>query len=182
MKIIDKDFVLKNEGKIIKDIRSGKIFVYPTDTIYGIGTNALLPDCVNKIREIKQRELKPFSVIAPGKKWIEENCELDAEAKKWIKKLPGAYTLFLNLKNEKCVSENVNPADDSLGVRIPDHWFTKIIEKAGVPFVTTSVNIGGQSYMRKIEDIDEDIKNSINYIIYEGEKAGKESEKVDLRK
>ncbi|MEI6296062.1 MAG: L-threonylcarbamoyladenylate synthase [bacterium] len=182
MKLIDKEYVENNQKEIIKAIQDGLVFIYPTDTIYGIGTNATKDDFVMKIRTIKQRETKPFSVIAPNIDWIKENCETDKETEKWLEKLPGRYTLFLDLKNTDCISDEVNPLDDSIGVRIPQHWFTEIIEKSGIPFITTSANISGQSYMRKIEDLDEDIKNSVDYIIYEGEKIGKESEKVDLRK
>ncbi|HRY62233.1 MAG TPA: Sua5/YciO/YrdC/YwlC family protein [Candidatus Paceibacterota bacterium] len=182
MKIIDKKYIKNNEEKIIREIKAGKIFIYPTDTIYGIGANAKKSTSVAKIRTIKERELKPFSVIAPNKKWIKDNFVFNKKIEEWTKKLPGPLTLFLDRKNTACVSEEVNPADDSLGVRIPKHWFTKIIQKAGVPFITTSVNKSGQSYMRRMEDVDSGTLNSVDYIVYEGEKANKESKKVDLRK
>ncbi|HBM45598.1 MAG: Translation factor SUA5 [Parcubacteria group bacterium GW2011_GWF2_38_76] len=182
MKIINKLYIKNNEAKIIREIISGKVFIYPTDTIYGIGANAKKDTAVNKIREIKERETKPFSVIAPSKKWIKDNFLIDNKIKQWIGKLPGNITLFLDKKELSCVSDEVNPTDDSLGVRIPKHWFTKIISKANVPFITTSVNKSGHSYMRRIEDIDSAILNSVDYVVYEGEKANKESEKIDLRK
>jgi len=40
MIIINKQYVLENKDEIIKEMQSGKIFIYPTDTIYGIGCNA----------------------------------------------------------------------------------------------------------------------------------------------
>jgi L-threonylcarbamoyladenylate synthase len=181
MKILDKSYVLSHKGEIIKSIIDGAVFVYPTDTIYGLGVNALLGKSVRKIRDIKRRETKPFSVIAPSRKWIEENCQINETVKEWLNKLPGPFTFFLNIQVSGCVSEEVNPIDDSLGVRMPKHWFTEIIEEAGVPFVTTSVNMSGHSYMKGIVEMDDSIKNSVDYIIYEGEKRGEVSEKVDLR-
>ena len=60
-----------NETEIIDFIRKGKIFIYPTDTIYGLGCDALNEKSVEKIKEIKKRDKdKPLSVIAPSKKWI----------------------------------------------------------------------------------------------------------------
>lgn len=73
-----------------------EIFIYPTDTIYGIGCDAENKTLVKKIREIKNRDNGSFSVIAPSINWILENCETD---KKQIKKyLPGPYTLILKKK------------------------------------------------------------------------------------
>lgn len=177
MKIIDRAYVESHRDEIINAIKNGKIFIYPTDTIYGLGTNALLSASVRKIRELKRREAKPFSVIAPSKAWVLENCV--ARAEDLDKFLPGPYTLFLRRKGE-CVASEVNPNDNSLGVRLPDHWFTALVAEAGVPFVTTSVNVSGMPHMEKIEDAPEEILSAVDYIVYEGEKKGNSSEKVSL--
>ncbi len=179
MKIFDKNYVDSHKPEILEAIKSGKIFIYPTDTIYGIGCNALLKTSVNKIREIKKRESKPFSVIAPNKNWILENCFVSEEDLN--KYLPGPHTLFVKRKKD-IVAKSVNPSDKTLGIRIPKHWFAEVIAEAGVPFVTTSVNLTGEPHMQKIEDIPESIKSSVDYCIYEGEIDGKPSTKIDLTK
>jgi len=127
--------------RIVQMIKEGAIFIYPTDTIYGIGCNALLPDAVNRIRAIKQRTDKPFSVIAPSKQWILKNFKVK---KIFVDKLPGPFTYILMPKNSLPVCAEVSNIG-TLGVRIPDHKFTKVIQKAKVPFVTTSVNISGEA-------------------------------------
>src|SRR3989338_832860 len=99
MKIINKKYIADNKKEILTAIKDGSIFIYPTDTIYGIGGNALVDSSVKRIRTIKHRELKPFSVIAPNIKWIEKNCEVGKDTKKWLSKLPGPYTFFLDTKN-----------------------------------------------------------------------------------
>ena len=177
MKIVDRDYVDKNSGEIVEAIKSGKIFIYPTDTIYGLGCNALLDTSVGKIREIKNRDSKPFSIIAPNKDWIEEHCVVTI--KTIDKFLPGPYTLIVKVKT-KSVTAQVNQIDDTLGVRIPKHWFTNIIAEAGVPFVTTSVNLTGVRHMEKLEDLSPDFLEQIDYTVYEGEKKGKSSVKIDL--
>jgi L-threonylcarbamoyladenylate synthase len=177
MKLIDKYYVEKNKEEIISAIKEGKIFIYPTDTIYGLGCNALLSNSVKKIREIKMRDTKPLSVIAPHKEWVLKNCSVNTE--EIDKYLPGPYTLFVK-RNSDSVPEEVNPNDDTLGVRIPDHWFTKVVEEVGVPFVTTSVNISGKPHMQSLADLGEEIKSQVDYIIYEGEKAGEPSTKINL--
>src|SRR3989338_11151340 len=89
-------------------IENCPVFIYPTDTIYGLGCNALNKEAVEKIRSIKQRKTNPFSVIVPSKERIDENCIVNENAKDWIKRLPGPYTLILNAKKE-CVAKNVAP-------------------------------------------------------------------------
>jgi len=54
-----------------------------------------------------------------------------------------------------------------LGVRIPDHWFSDIVEKLNKPIVTTSVNLAGQPPAKNLEDLQE---FNVDFIIYEGEK------------
>ena len=179
--VVDQDYILANTERVIKRIKKGEIFIYPTDTIYGIGCNALLGDSVRRIRHLKQREIKPFSIIAPNMAWIKNNCEINDKGQKHLKKLPGPYTLFLRLKNLSILPEEVNPlADGTVGVRMPNHWFMDIVRMAGVPFITTSVNLSGMPYMTDLESLDETIKNNVDLIIYEGEIRGKESEKIDL--
>ena len=74
--------------------------------------------------------------------------------------LPGPYTLVVELR-AKCVAENVNLDLKTLGVRIPDHLFSKLVEELNIPVVTTSANISGEKYMTSIDDIDERIKNAL---------------------
>ena len=180
MIVINKEDAVAQKHDLIEKIQNGAIFVYPTDTIYGIGCNALNAKSVQKIREIKARSENPFSVIAPNRDWIKTNCELSLEAEGWINKLPGPYTFILTLKNHDSISKETNPRVETLGVRIPNHWFVKIIEESKVPFISTSVNKSGEDYMTSLEDIDEDIKGSVDIIIYEGEKQSKPSKIVDL--
>ncbi|MCR4261045.1 MAG: L-threonylcarbamoyladenylate synthase [Candidatus Colwellbacteria bacterium] len=177
MKILDRQYVETNKKEILSAIKEGKIFIYPTDTIYGLGTNALLEDSVVKIREIKKRDSKPFSVIAPSKEWILENCKLEIENLE--KYLPGPYTLIVETR-EGVVAPSVNPNGNTLGVRIPKHWFTDVVGEAGVPFVTTSVNIAGDKSMEKLEDVLKEILDQVDYVVYEGEKRGEPSEKINL--
>ena len=99
MQVIDRNELKIYKQDFYKRIKSGKIFIYPTDTIYGLGCDATNAEAVKKIREIKERTKSPFSVIAPSKKWIKENCEITKKRALW--KLPGKYTIIFKLKNKK---------------------------------------------------------------------------------
>jgi len=173
---------LKRE-ELKKRILQGEIFIYPTDTIYGIGCNAMNSKAVKIIREIKKRPDTPFSIIIPSAQWVKDNCEITKDAVEWLKKLPGPYTLILKTKNSP-VAHDVAPGKDSLGIRVPAHWISEFVKSVGVPVVTTSVNITDEPYMTKIEDLDldinEGIRHKVGFVIYEGEKQGRPSTIVHL--
>jgi len=180
MRTLSKEEFEHEKGIIINNLKeSNLVFIYPTDTIYGIGCNAMNKIAVGRIRKIKQRPNNPFSVIAPSKEWIFENCEVNDAEKKWIEKLPGPYTLILKIK-KGCVAENVAPGLKTLGIRIPKHWFSAFADESGIPIVTTSVNRSQSDFMTSLDDLDDEIKSSVDFIVYEGILKGKPSTVVNL--
>ncbi len=180
MEIINQKELELRKEEILKRIKSGEVFIHPTDTIYGISCNALNDKAVEKIRKIKEQFYRPFSVWVPSLRWIRENCLVDKKVEEWLKKLPGPYTLILKLKNKKAVSKQVVLNSESLGVRWPEHWFGKMVQELGFPIVTTSVNKAGQAFMTSLESMDEKIKLKIDFVIYEGEKEARPSKIIDL--
>jgi tRNA threonylcarbamoyl adenosine modification protein (Sua5/YciO/YrdC/YwlC family) len=176
MRILTKEEFIYNLELFSKKVIEGAIFIYPTDTIYGIGCSALNEESVKKIREIKNRPNNPFSVIAPSKEWIKNNCDVDN-----LDILPGPYTLIAKLKNSVVVKE-VNLGQETLGVRIPDHWISNVVTKLKIPIVTTSVNKAGEQFMTSLEDLDEEIKGKVDFLIYEGKKKARPSKIIDLTK
>lgn len=180
MKILTKTKIEANKQFYIKEIKKGKIFIYPTDTIYGIGCDATNPKAIIKIRRIKNRETKPFSVIAPSKEWIKENCENNKVTNKWLKELPGPYTLILKLKNKKAIAQRTNNNGETLGVRIPANWFANLIAEINIPFITTSVNITGESPITSLQDLKEEIKKEVDYFIDDGKLSNPPSTVVNL--
>lgn len=176
MPIFSKSYVIVNKPKLVKEIQEGAVFIYPTDTIYGIGCDATNSAAVKRIREIKQRDAKPFSVIAPSIDWIRENCEISEHAKSWLQKLPGPFTLIFSLKNPAAISHETNMGMKTLGVRIPDHWISSLVAEAGVPIVTTSVNFAGKPPCTTKAELEQ---FNVDFIIYEGDKVGKPSTIVD---
>ena len=100
MRIINKDELLAKKEKFKRELKN-LIFIHPTDTIYGIGCDATNTKLSQKIRNIKNRPNTPFSVLVPSKEWIYKNCKVNKSAEEWINKLPGPYTLILELKNKK---------------------------------------------------------------------------------
>jgi len=175
--IMSKKERIKNEYCIKKAMKSGEIFVYPTDTVYGIGCNALKVKSVAKVYSIKKRPLnKPLSVIAPSFEWILKNFFVDEKI--LGKYFPGPYTLILRKKKMDFLS--AISSGDSVGVRIPDSSFSKLVEKAGVPFVTTSANISGAKSAGNLSEIEQEVMDSADIVIEGSNLSGKPSTIVDL--
>ncbi len=178
--IITKSELFNKLEKYARLVFKGAIFVHPTDTINGLGCDATHDEAVKKLRKIKNSHSSPFSVILPSKDWIRENCELNEEAKRWLKKLPGPYTLVLKLRNRSAVSRYVNPNDNTIGVRIPDHWISEFVSYLDVPIVTTSPNPNGEDYTDDIEELHPLISNNVNFIVYDSSVGSKPSDIVIL--
>jgi L-threonylcarbamoyladenylate synthase len=166
MKLLTKEDILQNKSFFLDEIKKEKTFIYPTDTIYGIGCDATNNQAVSKIRTIKQRDSRPFSIIAPSENWILKNCNVTD--KKFLDKLPGKYTLIFELKNKGIISEKVSNNLNTVGVRIPDHWFAKFLSEIDTPFVTTSVNNSGEPPIKQLSELPGSIKEQVDYIIDEG--------------
>lgn len=180
MDVLTKEEFLLRKREFLHLIREGALFIHPTDTIYGIGCDATNSEAVKAVRKVKNRWHNPLSVIAPSKEWLRKNCELTAQGEEWLDRLPGPYTLILRLKNKEAVAESVNLASGTLGVRIPEHWFSGVAGEADVPIVTTSANIHGQQFMTSLDDLSPKITAKMSFAVYEGVKAGRPSKLVDL--
>ncbi len=176
--------VVKDESvrkRVVAAIRTGKVLIYPTDTIYGIGCNAEIGASVDRIRDAKGRDgAKNFSVIAPGKEWIWKNAKLsDVNRDLADKLLPGPYTIIAAAAGS--APKPVVSEDKTIGIRLPRHDFTKVIEEAGVPFVTTSVNLMDKSPARSLKEVPEAVRKMTDIAIDDGVIDGQASRLFDFR-
>ncbi|MFP4524584.1 MAG: L-threonylcarbamoyladenylate synthase [Candidatus Woesearchaeota archaeon] len=188
MRVLNKEELEQDKPKILKSLKKS-VFIYPTDSIYGLGCDATNPDLVQQVREAKNSTLQPFSVIAPSKEWILEHCEVPPHAKDWVDQLgslveidgePKAVSLILKLKNKDAVAPNVTQGKETLSVRIPDHWFSDVVAEMGIPVITTSANPTGGDFMTNKDNLHPRVKKHAEYCIYEGEKEGNPSTLVHL--
>ena len=178
MQCISKEQLTREEV-----LQQHAVFIYPTDTVYGLGCDATNEQAVQRIRAIKQRDAKPFSVIAPSLTWIEEHCVVPDYAGAWLSKLPGAYTLVFALKSS--VQRPVAPAVSStatLGVRIPKHWCASLATTLDTPIIATSANLSGKPPFAALPPVpaQDGFFNQVDFVIDEGVLPGKASTVVLL--
>lgn len=178
MRILTKAQFDREREFWVKQLALGAVFMYPTDTIYGIGCDATNKKAVDMIRLAKQRDQKPLSVILPSKEWIRQNCDITPAADEGLKKLPGPFTLLLTLKNTTAVAPNVT-SGTVLGVRIPKHWWSDVVTELAKPLITTSVNISGQPHARSVWQVPIKMKEYIEFAVDDGELNGAPSTILD---
>lgn len=118
-----------------------KVIIFPTDTVYGIGTPIFDVDGINRIYSIKNRPKdKPLACLCSDIMQIEEIAYLNDKARLLIKRyLPGALTIILRCKDS--VYNKIGY--ETIGVRIPNHKIALDILKKNGPMLTTSVNDSG---------------------------------------
>ncbi len=136
----DLDPIINEALSILK---SGGTIIYPTDTVYGLGCNALDEFAVRRIFDIKERSSKPLPILARNMVWVEELAYLNDQHRKMAEKFwPGKFTLVLPKK--EIIPAITTTGLPSVGIRIADHVFTdKLLARFGYPLVTTSANISG---------------------------------------
>jgi len=139
-----------------------EIIIFPTDTIYGIGTGIYNTEGIKRIYEIKGRDYtKPMAVLCANLKQVEEFAILTKEARLLAKQFwPGGLTLVLNTQ-EKYYKKTF---EKTIGVRIPNHHQAlELLIKYG-PMKTTSVNMAGEEPLNDYLVIKERYENIVDKI------------------
>ena len=160
----------------IEWLKSGKILIHPTESIWGFGCDAFNESAVNKIFEIKKREKqKNFILLCNSMDSIEkELCFLSNADKKFLSKYwPGPYTFLI--KYNKNIPAHLKNETSKIALRVSNHLPIRSLLDAFSGFmVSTSVNISGQ---QNINDLDE-ILNYFEYdeLAYYDESLGSNNE------
>ncbi len=134
-------------------IAKGGIVAYPTDTLYGLGVNALDVDALNRLKELKSRdEGKPISLMVPDADAIEKYAELTPAARVIAEKfLPGALTLVVPAKD--ILPKELAP-NGTIGIRVPNDVFSLALAAASdVPVTSTSANLSGRETPKTVEEL-----------------------------
>lgn len=157
-------------NQAVKVLEQGGIIIYPTDTAYGLGGNALDENVIKKVYEIKKRgRNKPTHVIVRDWKMIEKITYTNAELKKlYVKLLPGPLTIILTKK--KLIPNMLTAGLNTLGVRIPNCKVTEMIsESLDFPYTTPSANRSGGLTPYSIDDVKNELDlNKIDLVIDAG--------------
>lgn len=169
-KIYDWKNIIKDDElvDIVNIIKQDGIVVFPTETVYGIGGNALSEEVIKKIYNIKKRpQDKALNILVKNKEEIERYAYISNIIEKKIidNFMPGPITIILKKKKSE-ISDLLTANNDTIGIRIPDNNIIKrILEECNLPLAAPSANISGKPSSIKLEDIKEDFDNKVEAFI-----------------
>lgn len=150
-----------------KLIHEGGLIVYPTESAYGLGCNALNKDAVKKIFQVKRRPSgTPLPIIVSDINMLETCAFLDKRAKKLIEKFwPGPLTIALRKKPS--IPDALNPK--SIAARISSHPVARsLVGRAHVPLTATSANVSGRPPHYSLKQVLNDLNGSVDLIMDAG--------------
>lgn len=152
--------------KALSVLKDGGVILYPTDTVWGLGCDATNEAAVAKIIAIKERTAdKSFIILLDN----------DAKLQSYVSEIPDvAYDLIEYAENPltiifsgaKNLAKNVINEDGSVGIRVVKHDFCQqLIQRFRKPITSTSANKSGSPSPLIFDEIDEEIKAAVDYIV-----------------
>ncbi|MBQ3064927.1 MAG: threonylcarbamoyl-AMP synthase [Clostridia bacterium] len=147
-------------------IRAGGLVVFPTETVYGLGGNALDGEAAKKIYEAKGRPSdNPLIIHIADIDWAESYCHTNAlfytlACAFW----PGPLTMIM--KKRDCIPASVTGGLDTVAIRLPsDPVANALIRMAGVPIAAPSANLSGHPSPTTKEHVIRDLDGRVDMIL-----------------
>lgn len=146
-------------------LSKGRIIVYPTDTTYALGANALDPTAIRLLFDLKGRQPEsPMHVIVSDLEMAQQYVVLNEAARIVARRfLPGPLTLIL--PKREIVPDILVSGRKTLGIRIPSNTICqRLAEKTKIPFTTTSANITGGENPYTIDEVVKQFGSQIDQV------------------
>ena len=152
--------------KAIEVMKNGGVILYPTDTVWGIGCDATNAEAVRRVYDIKKREDSKALI-----------CLVDSPDRlaRYVRNVPDVVWDMVDLttkpltviyENATGLAPNLLAEDGSVGIRVTAEAFSKeLCFRFQKPIVSTSANISGEPTPRTFDEISEEIKESVDYVV-----------------
>ena len=160
-------------------VAAGDVVVYPTETVYGLGADALDADAVGQVFEAKGRDRDdPLSLGVTSVDAALGHTRPTTVATAFMRAfLPGPVTVVVERK--RTVPDALTAGRDRVGVRVPDHPIARALLAKTGPLTATSANVSGTGSVTSVDDLDGRIRKRATTVIDGGETPGTESTVVD---
>ena len=154
---------IKKANEVLK---KGGIILYPTDTIWGIGCDATNIEAVKRIYKIKKREDSKSMLVLMENPALLDLYVDDIPEVAWDLVEITTTPLTVIYQNAKNLAPNLIAEDGSIGIRFTSEEFTsKLLQRFRRPLVSTSANISGKKSPAFFDEISDEIKNAVDYIV-----------------
>ncbi|MFB6352715.1 MAG: L-threonylcarbamoyladenylate synthase [Halobacteriales archaeon] len=160
-------------------IRDGELVVYPTETVYGLGADALEPAAIERVFAAKDRPRDdPLSLAVPTVAAAAEYVELDGRTRACMDRfLPGPVTVVG--PKAAVVPDALTGGRDRVGVRVPDHHLARALLVRIAPVTATSANVSGRPAVREPDELDPSLRAAVAVVLDGGRVPGGASTVVD---
>ena len=147
-------------------LRKGGLILYPTDTIWGIGCDATNEEAVQRVYTLKQRADNKAMLLLLGNEARLESYVQEVPEIAWSLIEVADRPLTLIYPGARNLAPNLIAEDGSVGIRITREEFSRrLCEQFLRPVVSTSANISGQPAPHTFQEIAEEIKQGVDYIV-----------------
>ena len=156
----------------VKALKQGKLVIFPTETVYGLGCDATNKNAIKKVYKLKKRPLNnPLICHFDNFSKIENNFELNALDRKLAKKFwPGPLTLILKKKPKSLISKILSNNQNFVACRIPNNLIAlKLLKSVSFPIAAPSANLATKISATRVEDISKKLLN--NALLIKGDKS-----------
>ena len=166
--------------RAVAAIDDGELVVYPTETVYGLGADALDPTAVEAVFAAKGRSRdEPLSMAVPDVDTaLEYTTPTDRTVRFMREFLPGPVTVVCERK--AVVPDVLTGGRARVGVRVPDHDLALALLARTNPVTATSANVSGRPSARRVADLDHEIRQAVVVVLDGGETPGGGSTVVDV--
>lgn len=165
-------------------LKEGKLVVLPTETVYGLGANALDGEAVARIFAAKGRpSFNPIIVHVPDAQSAQQYVIMDGRAKAVAAAFwPGPLTMILPRRDDCVVSELCSAGLPTLAIRVPAHPVAlALLKESGLPIAAPSANVSGQVSATTPQHVAEGLGDKVALILAAGPcEVGVESTVLDL--
>jgi L-threonylcarbamoyladenylate synthase len=152
--------------RTVKVLKEGGVILYPTDTIWGIGCDALNSRAVEKIYKIKNRkDNKSLIILVDGFEMLQQYVDKIPEITiDLINSIENPVTVIYD--SAKNLPGNVSASDGTIAIRIvKDDFCRQLIHELGRPLISTSANFSGEPTPMVFSKISENIKSRADYTV-----------------
>lgn len=160
------ELITKEIERSVNLLKKGKVILYPTDTVWGLGCDAFNVRAINKVYQIKQRsESKSMIVLLHDREELHKYVDnVPAVAYDLMDNTSGPLTIIYSGAKDNL--KHVRAEDGTVAIRIiQDEFCAPVIKKLGRPIVSTSANVSGEPTPTTFRQIDNRIKESADYVV-----------------